>query len=52
MASDELKKEREKMNEEAVKDHQMSVNEGTTTDMFTCGRCKGKKCTYNQVEIV
>jgi len=50
MASDELKKEREKMNEESVKDHQMSVNEGTTTDMFTCGRCKGRKCTYNQLQ--
>ena len=37
------------MNAEAVKDHQMSVNEGTTTDMFTCGKCKGKRCTYNQV---
>jgi len=50
MASDELKKEREKMNAEAVKDHQMSVNEGTTTDMFTCGKCKGKRCTYNQLQ--
>lgn len=50
MASDELKKLREKFEEDNIKDHQMAVNEGTKTDMFTCGRCKGKSCTYNQLQ--
>lgn len=50
LASDELKKQREKFEEDNIKDHQMAVNEGTVTDMFTCGRCKGKSCTYNQLQ--
>ena len=49
MASDEMKKLREVYEEQNIKDHQMSVNEGTKTDMFTCGKCKGKACTYTQV---
>jgi len=52
MASDEMKKIRKKYDEENIKDHQMAVNEGTKTDMFTCGRCKGKACTYNQVNTI
>jgi len=50
MASDEMKKQREKFEEENIKDHQMSTNEGTVTDMFTCGKCKSKKCTYTQLQ--
>ena len=49
MASDEMKKLREIYEEQNIKDHQMSVNEGTKTDMFTCGKCKGRACTYTQV---
>ena len=51
MASDEMKKLREVYEEQNIKDHQMSVNEGTKTDMFTCGKCKGRSCTYTQVRI-
>ena len=51
MASSEMKSMREKFEEENIKDHQMATNEGTKTDMFTCGKCKGRSCTYNQVRI-
>ena len=51
MASDEMKKLREVYEEQNIKDHQMSVNEGTKTDMFTCGKCKGRSCTYTQVML-
>nr|XP_002120544.1 transcription elongation factor A protein 1 [Ciona intestinalis] len=50
MASDEMKKKREEYEQQNIKDHQMSVNEGTKTDMFVCGRCKGRACTYNQLQ--
>ncbi|KAJ0058925.1 hypothetical protein NL108_001168, partial [Boleophthalmus pectinirostris] len=48
MASDELKKMRENLTKEAVRDHQMATTGGTVTDLFTCGKCKGKSCTYTQ----
>lgn len=51
MASDELKEMRKNLTKEAVRDHQMATTGGTQTDLFTCGKCKGKSCTYTQVEI-
>lgn len=51
MASDELKEMRKNLTKEAVRDHQMATTGGTQTDLFTCGKCKGKCCTYTQVEI-
>ncbi|KAM9500333.1 transcription elongation factor A protein 1 isoform 2-T2 [Clarias gariepinus] len=50
MASDELKEIRKNMTKEAIRDHQMAKTGGTTTDLFTCGRCKKNKCTYTQVQ--
>jgi len=50
MASDELKEMRKNLTKEAVRDHQMATTGGTQSDMFTCGKCKGKKCTYTQVQ--
>jgi len=50
MASNELKKLREKFTKEAINDHQMAQNEGTKTDMFSCGKCKSKECTYTQLQ--
>ncbi|CAK8698638.1 transcription elongation factor A protein 1-like isoform X2 [Clavelina lepadiformis] len=50
MASDEMKKKREEYEQQNIKDHQMSTNEGTKTDMFTCGKCKGRACTYTQLQ--
>lgn len=49
MASDELKEIRKNLTKEAIRDHQMAKTGGTQTDLFTCGRCKKKKCTYTQV---
>lgn len=51
MASDELKEMRKNLTKEAVRDHQMATTGGTQTDLFTCGKCKGKCCTYTQVCI-
>lgn len=51
MASDELKEMRKNLTKEAVRDHQMATTGGTQTDLFTCGKCKGKHCTYTQVHI-
>lgn len=51
MASDELKEMRKNLTKEAVRDHQMATTGGTQTDLFTCGKCKGKNCTYTQVDL-
>lgn len=50
MASDEMKKQREAFTKEAIMEHQMSVQEGTPSDMFRCGRCGKNNCTYTQVQ--
>ncbi|XP_076840940.1 transcription elongation factor A protein 1 isoform X2 [Brachyhypopomus gauderio] len=50
MASDELKEMRKTLTKEAIRDHQMARTGGTQTDLFTCGKCKKKKCTYTQVQ--
>ncbi|XP_028833127.1 transcription elongation factor A protein 1 [Denticeps clupeoides] len=50
MASDELKEMRKNLTKEAIRDHQMARTGGTQTDLFTCGKCKKKKCTYTQVQ--
>ncbi|KAK2094757.1 Transcription elongation factor A protein 1 [Saguinus oedipus] len=51
MASDELKEMRKNLTKEAIREHQMAKTGGTQTDLFTCGKCKKKNCTYTQVEI-
>jgi transcription elongation factor S-II len=50
MASKQLQELRKKFTKEAINDHQMAQNQGTETDMFTCGKCKSKKCTYTQLQ--
>ncbi|KAM7029527.1 PREDICTED: transcription elongation factor A protein 3 isoform X5 [Sturnus vulgaris] len=50
MASDELKKLRNAMTQEAIREHQMAKTGGTVTDLFQCSKCKKKNCTYNQVQ--
>ncbi|XP_046883466.1 transcription elongation factor A protein 1 [Hypomesus transpacificus] len=50
MASDELKEMRKKQTKDAVRDHQLATTSGTQTDLFTCGKCKQKRCTYTQVQ--
>lgn len=48
MASDELKEIRKAMTREAIREHQMARTGGTQTDLFTCGKCRKKNCTYTQ----
>ncbi|XP_016159281.1 PREDICTED: transcription elongation factor A protein 3 isoform X2 [Ficedula albicollis] len=50
MASDELKRLRSAMTQEAIREHQMAKTGGTVTDLFQCSKCKKKNCTYNQVQ--
>lgn len=50
MASDELKKEREKFTKEAINDHQMTLTTGTKTSEIKCPACKKYNVTYNQVQ--
>ncbi|XP_057190540.1 transcription elongation factor A protein 1 [Triplophysa rosa] len=50
MASDELKEMRKNLTKEAIRDHQVATSGGTLSDLFTCGKCKKKKCTYTQVQ--
>ncbi|XP_030069347.1 transcription elongation factor A protein 2 isoform X1 [Microcaecilia unicolor] len=50
MASNELKEMRKAMTKEAIREHQMGRTGGTQTDLFTCGKCKKKNCTYTQVQ--
>lgn len=50
MASDEMKKVREKFVKEAINDAQLATAEGTKTDLLKCGKCKKRNCTYNQMQ--
>ncbi|XP_063064909.1 transcription elongation factor A protein 2 [Engraulis encrasicolus] len=50
MASAELKEIRKAMIKESIREHQLSKVGGTETDMFICGKCRGKNCTYTQVQ--
>ncbi|XP_031422124.1 transcription elongation factor A protein 2 [Clupea harengus] len=50
MASNELKEIRKNMTKESIREHQLSKVGGTETDMFSCGKCKGKNCSYTQVQ--
>ncbi|EHB08900.1 Transcription elongation factor A protein 3 [Heterocephalus glaber] len=52
MASDELRKLRNAMTQEAIREHQMAKTGGTTTDLLQCSKCKKKNCTYNQVSLL
>ncbi|GMR37553.1 hypothetical protein PMAYCL1PPCAC_07748, partial [Pristionchus mayeri] len=50
MASPEVKQMREQFAKESIMEHQMSVNKGTPSDMFKCGKCGKKNCTYTQLQ--
>jgi len=50
MASAEMKNQRDKFTKQAISEHQMAVNEGTPSDMFKCGKCRKKNCTYSQMQ--
>ncbi|XP_041103499.1 transcription elongation factor A protein 1 isoform X1 [Polyodon spathula] len=50
MASDELKEMRKNLTKEAIRKHQLAKTGGTPSDMFCCGKCKKRNCTYTQVQ--
>lgn len=50
MASEEMKKVREKFVKEAINDAQLATVQGTKTDLLKCGKCKKRNCTYNQLQ--
>lgn len=50
MASDEMKKIREKFVKEAINDAQLATVQGTKTDLLKCGKCKKRDVTYNQIQ--
>ncbi|XP_041758175.1 transcription elongation factor A protein 3 isoform X6 [Coregonus clupeaformis] len=50
MASDELKQLRNNLTKEAIREHQLSKTSGTISDLFQCGKCGKKNCTYNQMQ--
>lgn len=54
MASDEMKKVREKFVKEAINDAQLATAEGTKTDLLKCGKCKQRNCTceYYRLPLV
>lgn len=50
MASDEMRKLRDKFVKEAINDAQLAIAQGTQTDLLKCGRCRKRNCTYNQIQ--
>ncbi|KAJ2821302.1 transcription elongation factor TFIIS, partial [Coemansia furcata] len=50
MASKELRETIEKMKEENLFKSKGAGRTEAATDMFRCGRCKGRKCTYYQMQ--
>jgi len=50
MASEELKKQRDEIHAQAVKDHQLAQTTGTGTSQFKCSKCGLRNCSYNQVQ--
>lgn len=51
MASDRLKKLRERFTKESMKENILPEVYGTTSDLLRCPECKQNTCTYNQVQI-
>lgn len=50
MASDEMKKLRDKFVKEAINDAQLATVQGTKTDILKCSKCKKRNCSYNQLQ--
>jgi transcription elongation factor S-II len=50
MASDDLKNLRAKFTKEGIDDHQMAVTQGAKTTLLTCRKCKGKNCSYSEMQ--
>lgn len=50
MASQDMKELRQKITQEMIQEHQMSMTGGTSTDLIKCPKCRKTNCTYNQVQ--
>jgi len=50
MASKDMKEMRKTLTKQAIDASQMATDSGTPTDMFKCGRCHKKNCTYTQAQ--
>lgn len=50
MASDDVKKQRERFVKEGIDDSMLTIKKGTTTNLLKCGRCKKNDCTYHEMQ--
>jgi len=50
MASDEVKKEREKFIKEGIDGSRLAIVQGTKSSDLKCGKCGKRNCTYNQLQ--
>ena len=50
MASDEVKKQRQKFVKDGIDGSRLATVEGTKTDLLKCGKCGKRNCTYNQIQ--
>ncbi|WIA30738.1 hypothetical protein OEZ86_000805 [Tetradesmus obliquus] len=50
LASDEKRKENDKIRQEAAAEAVRGQSQQASTDMFKCARCKQNKCTYYQMQ--
>lgn len=50
MASDDIKKQRDKFVKEGIDNSRLAQVEGTKTDLLKCGKCGKRNCTYNQIQ--
>jgi len=50
MASDEIRKQRDKFVKDGINDSRLAAVEGTKTDSLKCGKCGKRNCTYNQLQ--
>lgn len=49
MASQKMREKRTEYTKEGIREAQMSVTGGSKTNLLTCGKCKKRDVTYNQV---
>lgn len=50
LANDELKKTREEVHQKMTRDAMPYNKQEASTNMFKCGKCKERKCTYFQMQ--
>lgn len=50
LANDDLKKTRKKVHEKMTRDAMPYQKQKASTDMFKCGKCHQRKCTYYQMQ--